>query len=183
MKPNASLYGWWRKFKKKNNLAIDFKLNPLTLVYEEERHWRSSETLTSQVGGHVSAFSYMERQTNYSGLWSILYMTRQAKSRKTHCSRYPRQANCNVNRTKTYNWISSKLTPPTMISLLKGTQCTHDPQEQSSEAAAQSAIAGVCDGTHGKAQAMHQEAMAKLDHGWLRKGWLAQSFANQREES
>jgi len=72
---------------------------------------------------------------------------------------------------------------PTMISLLKGNAVYHYAQEQSSEAAAQSAIAGVCDGTHGKAQAMHQEAMAKLDHGWLRKGWLAQSFANQREES
>ena len=37
MKHNASLYAWWRKFKKENNLAIDSKLKPLTLVYEEER--------------------------------------------------------------------------------------------------------------------------------------------------
>ena len=50
MEPNASLYGWWKKFKKKHNLAIDFELKPLTLVYEEERHWQSSEPLTSQVG-------------------------------------------------------------------------------------------------------------------------------------
>ena len=26
MKPNARLHGWWRKFKKKNNSAIDFNL-------------------------------------------------------------------------------------------------------------------------------------------------------------
>jgi len=50
MKPNASLHGWWRKFKKKNNLAVDFNLKPLTLVYEEERHWQSSGPLTPQVG-------------------------------------------------------------------------------------------------------------------------------------
>jgi len=52
MKPNASLHGWWREFKleKKNNLAIDFNLKPLTLVYEKEQHWQSSEPLTSQVG-------------------------------------------------------------------------------------------------------------------------------------
>ena len=34
---------------------------------------------------NVSAFSYMVRQTNNSGLVSILYMVRQAKSRKTFC--------------------------------------------------------------------------------------------------
>jgi len=50
MEPNASLYGWWKKFKKKYNLATDFELKPLTLVYEEERHWQSSEPLTPQVG-------------------------------------------------------------------------------------------------------------------------------------
>jgi len=65
----------------------------------------------------------------------------------------------------------------------KGAQCTHDAQEQSSEVAAQSAIAEVCDETYVKVQTMQQEAMAKLDHGWLRKGLLAQSFANQGEES
>ena len=35
--------------------------------------------------GHVSAFSYMVRQTNNSGLVSISHMVRQAKSRKTLC--------------------------------------------------------------------------------------------------
>jgi len=50
MKPNASLHGWWRKVKKKNNLAVDFNLKPLTLVYEEEQHFQSSEPLTPQVG-------------------------------------------------------------------------------------------------------------------------------------
>ena len=29
---------------------IDFNLKPLTLIYEEERHWQSSEPLTPQVG-------------------------------------------------------------------------------------------------------------------------------------
>ena len=38
------------KVKKKHNLGIDFELKPLTLVYEEERHWPSSEPLTPQVG-------------------------------------------------------------------------------------------------------------------------------------
>ena len=36
-------------------------------------------------GGHVSAFSYMERQTNNSGLVSKMDMERQAKSRKRPC--------------------------------------------------------------------------------------------------
>jgi len=49
IKPNASLYGWWRKFKRQNNLVVDFNLKPLTLIYEEERHWQSSEPLTPQV--------------------------------------------------------------------------------------------------------------------------------------
>jgi len=40
---------------------------------------------TIWVRGHVSAFLYMERQTNNSGLWSILYMKRQAKSREKLC--------------------------------------------------------------------------------------------------
>jgi len=35
--------------------------------------------------GHVSAFSYMVRQTNNSGLMAILYMVRQAKSGKLLC--------------------------------------------------------------------------------------------------
>jgi len=34
------------------------------------------------LGGHVSAFSYMEGQTNNSGLMAKLYMKRQAKSRE-----------------------------------------------------------------------------------------------------
>jgi len=38
-----------------------------------------------QYGGHVSAFSYMERQTNNSGLVAKLYMKRQAKSRDRPC--------------------------------------------------------------------------------------------------
>ena len=50
MKPNAILHGWWRKFKRQNNLAIDFNLKSLTLIYEEERHWQISEPLTPQVG-------------------------------------------------------------------------------------------------------------------------------------
>ena len=37
------------------------------------------------MGGHVSAFSYMVRQTNNSGLLAILYMVRQAKSGKLLC--------------------------------------------------------------------------------------------------
>jgi len=47
MKPNASLHGRWRKFKRQNHLAVDFNLKPLNLIYEEERH---SEPLTPQVG-------------------------------------------------------------------------------------------------------------------------------------
>ena len=35
--------------------------------------------------GHVSAFSYMERQTNNSGLMAKLYMERQTKSRERPC--------------------------------------------------------------------------------------------------
>ena len=38
MKPNASLLGWWRKFKKQHNLPVDFYLGPLTLIYEEMQH-------------------------------------------------------------------------------------------------------------------------------------------------
>ena len=37
------------------------------------------------IRGHVSAFSYMVRQTNNSGLLAILYMVRQAKSGKLLC--------------------------------------------------------------------------------------------------
>jgi len=37
------------------------------------------------VEGHVSAFSYMERQTNSSGLMAKLYMKRQAKSMERPC--------------------------------------------------------------------------------------------------
>ena len=40
---------------------------------------------SGDLGNNVSAFSYMERQTNNSGLLSILYMERQAKSRKKLC--------------------------------------------------------------------------------------------------
>jgi len=29
---NVSLHGWWRKFKRQNNLAVDFGLKPLTLI-------------------------------------------------------------------------------------------------------------------------------------------------------
>ena len=36
MKPNANLRGWWRKFKRQKNLAVDFNLKPLTLINEEE---------------------------------------------------------------------------------------------------------------------------------------------------
>jgi len=39
----------------------------------------------ASLGGHVSASSYMERQTNNSGLVSKMYMDRQAKSRKKPC--------------------------------------------------------------------------------------------------
>jgi len=45
---------WWRKFKKQNNLAADFNLKPLTLIYEEERHWQSSEPLTPQVSSSAA---------------------------------------------------------------------------------------------------------------------------------
>jgi len=58
--------------------------------------------------GHVSAFSYMEGQTNNSGLMAKLYMERQAKSRE---SWNQRQGNQNAYYTKTPSWISSKLTP------------------------------------------------------------------------
>ena len=46
--------------------------------------WREVGTI-EEGGGHVSAFSYMVRQTNNSGLVSISYMVRQAKSRTTLC--------------------------------------------------------------------------------------------------
>ena len=36
-------------------------------------------------GDNVSAFAYMEKQTNNSGLMAKLYMERQAKSRKRPC--------------------------------------------------------------------------------------------------
>jgi len=47
---NASLHGWWRRYKRRCNLAEDFYLKPLTLIYEEGRHWQSSEPLMPQVG-------------------------------------------------------------------------------------------------------------------------------------
>ena len=40
---------------------------------------------TDKTGGHVSAFSYMVRQANNSGLLAISYMVRQAKSKKLPC--------------------------------------------------------------------------------------------------
>jgi len=42
-------------------------------------------SLRETLGGHVSAFSYMVRQANNSGLMAILYMVRQAKSTKLLC--------------------------------------------------------------------------------------------------
>jgi len=32
---NASLNGWWRRFKKKYDVADNLYLTPLTLIYEE----------------------------------------------------------------------------------------------------------------------------------------------------
>ena len=61
---------------------------------------------------NVSAFSYMERQTNISGLMAKLYMKRQAKSREKTLSLNQRQGNQIAYYTKTPCWISSKLTPP-----------------------------------------------------------------------
>ena len=53
-------------------------------VEDEEKEERMS-TWVNSLRGHVSAFSYMVRQTNNSGLVAILYMVRQAKSRKLPC--------------------------------------------------------------------------------------------------
>jgi len=47
---NTSLHKWWRRFKKKSKLADDLYLEPLTLIYEEGRHWQSSEALIPQFG-------------------------------------------------------------------------------------------------------------------------------------
>jgi len=51
---NASLYGWWRRFKKKYDLPDDLYLIPLTLFYEEGRHWQSSEALIPQLSTSVA---------------------------------------------------------------------------------------------------------------------------------
>ena len=48
--PNKSLGKWWTLYKRKNNLKVDFFLKPLTLIYEEGRHWQSSEPLIPQNG-------------------------------------------------------------------------------------------------------------------------------------
>jgi hypothetical protein len=49
MEHNASLHGWWRRYKRQYNLAEDLHLKPLTLIYEKGRHWQSSEPLMPQV--------------------------------------------------------------------------------------------------------------------------------------
>jgi len=47
--------------------------------------WQLWQKPTPTPWGHVSAFSYMERQTNNSGLMAKLYMERQAKFRERTC--------------------------------------------------------------------------------------------------
>jgi len=63
MNPNASLLGWWRKFKKQHNLPVDFYLGPLTLIYEEMRHWQSSEPLIPQVGPSAAGRTAFDTQS------------------------------------------------------------------------------------------------------------------------
>jgi len=47
--PNESLGGWWKRYKRRNNFADDFFLKLLT-IYEEGRHWQSSEPWVPQEG-------------------------------------------------------------------------------------------------------------------------------------
>jgi len=58
----------------------------------------------------LSIFIYGETNKQFSACGNIVY-GETGKIQEIALSQYPRQANCNVNRTKTYNWISSKLTP------------------------------------------------------------------------
>ena len=61
----------------------------------------------------LTAFSYIqygETNKQFRACVNIVY-GKTSKIKENALSRYPRQANCNVNRTKTYNWISSELTP------------------------------------------------------------------------
>ena len=58
----------------------------------------------------LSIFIYGETNKQFRACVNIVY-GKTSKIKENALSRYPRQANCNVNRTKTYDWISSKLTP------------------------------------------------------------------------
>jgi len=58
----------------------------------------------------LSIFIYGETGKQFRACGNIVY-GETSKIKHIALSLYPRQANCNVNRTKTYNWISSKLTP------------------------------------------------------------------------
>ena len=57
----------------------------------------------------LSIFIYGETSKQFRAYGNIVY-GETGKIKEIALSRYPRQANCNVNRTKTYDWISSKLT-------------------------------------------------------------------------
>ena len=58
----------------------------------------------------LSIFIYGETNKQFRASGNIVY-GETGKIREISLSRYPRQVNCNVNKTKSYNWISSKLTP------------------------------------------------------------------------
>ena len=58
----------------------------------------------------LSIFIYGETGKQFRAFGNMVY-GETSKIKEIALSRYPRQANCNVNRTKTYYWISSKLTP------------------------------------------------------------------------
>ena len=58
----------------------------------------------------LSIFIYGETNRQFRASGNIVY-GETGKIREIALSRYPRQVNCNVNKTKSYYWISSKLTP------------------------------------------------------------------------
>ena len=58
----------------------------------------------------LSIFIYGETNKQFRAPGNIVY-GKTGKIKEIALSQYPRQTNCNVNRTKSYDWIASKLTP------------------------------------------------------------------------
>ena len=75
------------------------------------RDWTGKKGEKELVGDNVSAFSYMERQTNNSWFVSKMDMEKTSKIKDKALSWNQRQENQNAYYTKILRWISSKLTP------------------------------------------------------------------------